>query len=314
MKKIINKTVFLFTSLTFFASIFGIFTVSTSAETCQIELRKNSKVAYACEKGYRLDVAAFEEDGLFYVPVRFFFERFGFEFAWDNANKTAAIASQFFANKISVTAWKNVATIDSSEVKLRSQTKIKSGRLFMASGDLDSITKPIGIQSGFKVKSGALTVDIDKTKIKYKWNDFTRPILGSDGKNLTFSKVLAEPDTKVVIVQIWHTACAGCVDVLKLFEKLWTKYEGKGLKIVSINTDGVGFEASRDERIENTGITYQICSDPEYLLKPEWYDPIFPNYYMIVPGEKYIRIFQERWDTNANEAFESAVDSLCSGN
>lgn len=314
MKRIINKTVFLITSLTLFASIFGIFTVPTSAETCQIELRKNSKVAFACEKSYRLDVAAYEEDGLFYVPVRFFFERFGFEFTWDSASKTASISSVFFPNKIAVGAWKNVASLDSSDIKLNSQVKIKSGRLFITSGDLETLTKPIGIQSGFKVKSGALTVDIDKSKVKYRWNDFTRPILGSDGKNLTFSKVLAEPDTKVVIVQIWHTACAGCVDVLKLFEKLWTKYEGKGLKIVSINTDGVGFEASRDERIENTGITYQICSDPEYLLKPDWYDPIFPNYYMIVPGEKYIRIFQERWDPQANETFESAVDSLCSGN
>jgi peroxiredoxin len=282
----------------------------TFAENCTMEFRKNSKVAFVCEKGYKLDVAPFESEGAFYLALRFFFERFETEVSW--MNKTAAVS--FGQSQANISANGDFANLNGSNYRLSKKPVIKNGRMFLASTDMEMISGMIGIHAGFSAKSGTVSVSIDKTLIKYKWIDFTRPILGGNGKTLTLSKVLAEPDTKVVIVQIWHTACAGCVDVLKLFETMWQKYQGKGLKIVSINTDGIGFEDARDERIENTGVTYQICSDPEYLLKPEWYDPIFPNYYVIVPGEKYIRIFQERWDPGANATFEKTIDDLCSGN
>ncbi|MBP7732849.1 MAG: redoxin domain-containing protein [Caldisericia bacterium] len=285
--------------------------VQVGADTCKMEFRKNSKVAFACDKSYKLDVAPFVRDGtMLFLPVRFFFERFGAEIDW--SNKRANIS--YDNHKVVIMPNSNVLNIDDRAMNLVEKAVIKNNRLFLSVSDITELSKQMSLASGFSSKSDSVSIDIDSTKIKYPWHDFTRPIMNGDGKTLTFSKVMSEPDTKVVIVQIWHTGCAGCIDVLKLFQKLWTQYQGKGLKIVSINTDGPGYEDGRAERLENAGVSYQVVLDETYSLKPDWYDPIFPNYYLLVPGDKYIRIFQERWDEDANAVFEKTVGDLCSGN
>lgn len=283
---------------------------SVQAETCQMEFRKNSKVAFVCEKSYKLDVAPFVSDNVFFLPLRFFFERFGAQIGWSGK----AVTINFGEIVLVHTANTNKSTFNGVPLILTKNSIIKNGRLFLSASDTVEIAKNMGIATGFTAKADSAQVDIDKSKVKYPWNDFTRPIMDGNGKTLSLSKVMAEPDTKAVIVQVWHTGCAGCVDVLKLFQKLWTKYQDKGLKIVSINTDGPGYEEGRAERIELSGVTYPVVLDETYSLKPDWYDPIFPNYYLLVPGDKYIRIFQERWDEKANAEFEKTVDGLCSGN
>ena len=284
--------------------------IQVGAESCKMEFRKNSKVAFACNKSYKLDVAPFVQENAMFLPVRFFFERFGAVIVW--SNKRASIS--YDDHKVEIIPNSNVLNIDGRTMDLDKKSAIKNNRLFLSASDITELSKQMTLASGFSSKSDSVSIDIDSTKIKYPWNDFTLPVMDGNGKTLTFSKVMSEPDTKVVIVQIWHTGCAGCIDVLKLFQKLWTQYQGKGLKIVSINTDGPGYEDGRAERLENAGVTYQVVLDETYSLKPDWYDPIFPNYYLLVPGDKYIRIFQERWDESANAILEKTVGDLCSGN
>lgn len=280
------------------------------ADTCKMEFRKNSKVVSVCDKNYRLDVAPFSQDETMFLPVRFFFERFGSKVGW--SDKTAVV--NYNNSTFVIFANSNKTTINNVPYYLKKQSIIKNNRLFISVADLGKFGESMGVQSGVTQKTDSVSIDIDSTKIKYPWSDFTLPVMDGNGKTLTLSKVMAEPDTKVVIVQIWYTGCAGCTNVLKLFQKLWTQYQGKGLKIVSVNTDGPGYEEGRAEKIESAGVTYSVELDDEYSLKPGWYDPVFPNYYLLVPGDKYIRIFQERWDEDANAVFEKTVGDLCSGN
>ena len=283
------------------------------AETCKMEFRKNSKVAFVCDKNFKLDVAPFVQDGTMFLPIRFFFERFGYECTWEPRTKTASF--EIKAEKhIFIFSGLNTVSYDSNSIALGKKLINKDGRLFISTHDLGNVTALSALQSGVNAATDKTTIDIDKSKIKYLWNDFTLPVMDGNGKTLTLSKVMAESDTKVVIVQIWYTGCAGCTNVLKLFQKLWTQYQGKGLKIVSINTDGPGYEEGRAEKIESSGVTYGVVLDDEYSLKPGWYDPIFPNYYLLLPGDRYIKIYQERWDDAANAVFEKTVGDLCSGN
>ncbi|NTU61231.1 MAG: redoxin domain-containing protein [Caldiserica bacterium] len=283
------------------------------AESCKMEFRKNSKVAFVCDKSYKLDVAPFVQDSTMFLPVRFFFERFGYECTWEPKTKTATFENSIDKHTFVFTGLKNV-TFDFNPMSLQKNLANKDGRLFISAHDLGNVTTASGLQSGVNSASDKSIVEIDSTKIKYLWHDFTLPVMDGDGKTLTLSKVMGQADTKVVIVQIWYTGCAGCTNVLKLFQKLWTQYQGKGLKIVSINTDGPGYEEGRAEKIESSGVTYDVVLDDEYSLKPSWYDPVFPNYYLLLPGDKYIKIFQERWDDAANKVFEKTVGDLCSGN
>ena len=293
-----------------FFSTAPVLNLAKAVDTCTMDFRKNSKVVTVCNKGYMLDVAPFVQDGALYLPVRFFFERFGADVSW--SVKSVFVHYDHFDFVVQANSKKS--TVNGSSVTLSKNTALKNGRLFMAATDFETITKNWGIVTGITTTSDKSSITIDKSKLRYLWNDFTKPLMNGDGKTVTFSKVLAEPDTKAVIVQIWYTGCAGCVNVLKLFQGFWTKYQDKGLKIVSVSTDGPGNEDARAERLDNAGITYPVCLDETYSLKPEWYDPIFPNYYLVVPGEKYIRIFQEGWDVDANANFEKTIDSLCSGN
>lgn len=284
--------------------------IQVGADTCQMDFRKNSKVAFVCDKSYKLDVAPFVSDNNIFLPFRFFFERFATQVDWVDKHVNLSYEGNSFVHVANT----NISTINGKPVYLTKNSIIKNGRLFLAVKDMVDVGKMMGLATDFTAKTDSVQVSIEKTKIKYLWNDFTRPIMDGNGKTLTLSKVMTEPDTKAVIVQVWHTGCAGCVDVLKLFQKLWVKYQDKGLKIVSINTDGPGYEEGRAERIELSGVTYPVVLDETYSLKPYWYDPIFPNYYLLVPGDKYIRIFQERWDEAVNEIFEKTVGDLCSGN
>lgn len=280
------------------------------AESCQMDFRKNSKVAFVCDKSYKLDVAPFVSDNVIFLPLRFFFERFDTQISWSAKTATVEYGTYKYLHQANT----NKSTFNGSPLILTKNSIIKNGRLFLAVVDMVNVAKMFEIATDSTAKSDSVKVSIDKSKVKYLWHDFTRPIMDGNGTTLTLSKVMAQPDTKAVIVQVWHTGCAGCVDVLKLFQKLWTKYQDKGLKIVSINTDGPGYEDGRAERIELSGVTYPVVLDETYSLKPDWYDPIFPNYYLLVPGDKYIRIFQERWDEAANVVFEKTVGDLCSGN
>jgi len=87
---------------------------------------------------------------------------------------------------------------------------------------------------------------------------FTLPSLNRQSVSLSDHK------GNIILINFWATWCRDCVQEMPELEKLYRKYQGKGLSILAIALDREGQSAVETFlQKENLDLTYPILLDPE---------------------------------------------------
>jgi thiol-disulfide isomerase/thioredoxin len=116
--------------------------------------------------------------------------------------------------------------------------------------------------------------------------------------DLNIAKWLGEPKNiedfkgKVLLVDIWATGCKPCVKGMPKIQKLYEKYNSKGLEIIAIHHPG-GDINKIEEIKNNNSLTFDLCIGSKQTILNYGIEGL-PSYYII--------------DTNGHLFFESGYD------
>jgi peroxiredoxin len=274
----------------------------------KVEGRVGSKTVKICDKGYNIGSPITQVGSVVYFPVRFFADRFGADVTWDNFNRTATVKG--FGLNFSVNLKSGIVLNVNTPVSFGEKPLIIDGKTSIG-------LKTANVLFGINFSSNGKNIDsnVDCDRIKYRWADFTLPVDRSQlGETIQLSKVLANGKTKVVVLEFWYTQCTHCWEQLEHLETLYQKYKDRGLEIFSITTDGPGNEGSRWEKIEELGYTYKTLLDTKAETYASYFQPVFPNLTVIVPGEKFYKLRRDPVSKGDNDELEKLIESLCSSN
>jgi peroxiredoxin len=274
------------------------------AEECSIEWKVNSKLITVCGKKYKMDVAPIQESSDVYIPLRVVSEWLGFDVSWVADERAVTMNN----DNTQVKLW-----IDKIEIVINDETKqltipptIKDSRTMISTNGLGLI---LGKKTDVDGRYISMKVDLDE--ICYRWVDFEYPKNENPDETIKFSDLINKPTTKAVIVQVWYTECRPCHDQLEFFGELFRKYNADGLEIIGVCTDGPGLEADREDLLTDLKVDFPIVLDENYSIQATWFDPVFPNFFLVTPGEKCITWFHERYSEEANAKLEEMVKSMC---
>jgi cytochrome c biogenesis protein CcmG/thiol:disulfide interchange protein DsbE len=86
--------------------------------------------------------------------------------------------------------------------------------------------------------------------------DFT--LQDIDGKIVSLSKSYGQGP---IYVSFWATWCKPCMEELKIVEKLYEKYKGRGFQVFAINSEGPRAAAKIKSFVKSYGLTFRILLD-----------------------------------------------------
>jgi cytochrome c biogenesis protein CcmG, thiol:disulfide interchange protein DsbE len=112
------------------------------------------------------------------------------------------------------------------------------------------ILQILGLVLALTALAGAQTI---QTKVA---PDFTLPDI--DGKNVTLSKNLGQGP---VYVSFWATWCKPCMEELKIVEKLYEKYKGRGFQVFAIDSEGPKASGKIKSFVTSYGLTFRVLLD-----------------------------------------------------
>ncbi len=277
---------------------------SIFAEEVSIDWRVGSKLIAVDGKKYKMDVAPMQEGSSTYIPLRVISEWMGFDVEWISEEKSVKLNN----TDTQIQLWINDTKLIKNEQthSLTISPIIKDSRTMISTNGLNLI-----LDTSLAVDGKNVSMKVDSDHICYRWVDFEFPVHNDPSKTLKLSDYMNKSETKAVIVQIWYTECIPCHDQLEFLGELHRKYNNDGLEVLGVCTDGPNLEADREDLLDRLKVDFPICHDENYSTQATWFDPIFPNFFLLTPGEKCVTWFHERYSDEANEKLENMVKDLC---
>ena len=77
------------------------------------------------------------------------------------------------------------------------------------------------------------------------------------------ARTLADYAGQVVLLNVWATWCAPCIDEMPSMQRLYEEYGDKGLRIVAISVDDRGSETLIRDFVKEYGLTFDILHDTD---------------------------------------------------
>ncbi|HVX42206.1 MAG TPA: TlpA disulfide reductase family protein [Gemmatimonadaceae bacterium] len=129
--------------------------------------------------------------------------------------------------------------------------------------------------------------------------DFRAKVLGENAY-----KTLADYKGKVVLLNVWATWCIPCQREIPSLEKLYSQYEGEGLKLVSVSIDRYVSEDSIRSFAKQYGVTFEVLHDPTDSIGSIYQTTGVPETFVIGPEGTIRRkvIGAIDWDSQGNRA------------
>ncbi len=90
--------------------------------------------------------------------------------------------------------------------------------------------------------------------------DFQMRVVGADGR-IQGNMALAQTKGAVVILDFWATWCGPCRSTMPMLEKLANKYGDRGLRILSVNTEGTGAAAKARAMVDRLAPSVELMMD-----------------------------------------------------
>lgn len=224
-------------------------------------------------------------------PISYIAEAIGCELTYGQGGQVRMIAGR---NDVKFFIGDNKAVSNGNEFEFGSPFKMKQGVLYgpmklfsqFANATLAKYDKAIVLYAP-TIKGSKTSPELSVSKSQITYNNYSRPSGNerkatdftltsypmSKGEKTSLSSILAQKETKLVIIDFWATWCPPCKAAMPHLERLWRKYKDKGLVILGVITDNVTDDdivstLTKDNRIRSglkelgiDKITYPMCYD-----------------------------------------------------
>jgi thiol-disulfide isomerase/thioredoxin len=121
---------------------------------------------------------------------------------------------------------------------------------------------------------------------------------------------LANLRGQVVLIDFWRFQCPECIHSMPYFEQVYNRYEGKGLRVLSVHTPETFAEQDLTNVvnfIQDNNIKYPVVIDADNALKKEYIVPATPTFILI---DKQGRIRYRHIGEGRYEEIEKAINLL----
>jgi len=118
---------------------------------------------------------------------------------------------------------------------------------------------------------------------------------------------LADMRGEVVMINFWATWCGPCRQEMPLLEKLYTKYQPAGFKILAINIEKDSEKA--DKFIEDIGISYPVLYDSESTVSKLYDVEAMPST-MFIDREGNFRYLHKGYKPGDEESYKKVIQQL----
>jgi len=141
-----------------------------------------------------------------------------------------------------------------------------------------------------------------KFKIGDTAPDFTLQEL--DGRQVQLSQ--ANKD-KVVLLAFWSLRCGACIQEAPFLERLHKNYEGKGVAVLSVVTDGVDAAATRTI-MKEVGVSpsYPVLVDPDFTASDMYTTFVVPHT-LVIDRKGIIRYVHTGFEPGTEKQYEAAL-------
>ncbi len=132
--------------------------------------------------------------------------------------------------------------------------------------------------------------------------DFT--LQDVSGREVTLSSFKGE---KVVLLAFFALRCSTCLAESPHLEELHSKYGGKDVVVLAVNTDGVGGDlAARTMKDVGFNVTYTVLVDPEFAVTDTYTNFLVPLT-IVIDRKGIIRFFHTGYEKGAEKQYEKAL-------
>lgn len=118
---------------------------------------------------------------------------------------------------------------------------------------------------------------------------------------------LADMRGEVVMINFWATWCGPCRQEMPLLEKLYTKYQPAGFRVLAINIEKDSEKA--DQFIEDIGVTYPVLYDNESIVSKLYEVEAMPST-IFIDREGRFRYLHRGYKPGDEENYRRVIQSL----
>ncbi len=158
------------------------------------------------------------------------------------------------------------------------------------------------LAAGTAVPASAEGMAADKFKPGDKAPDFTlKSIANAD---VTLSGYAGK---NVVLLNFWGLRCGACLEEMPYLEKIGKSYQGKGLVVLGVDTDGVGPEEviATLKEVE-VSVSYPLLVDPEFAVTDVYTNFLVPLT-IVIDKAGLVQYIHTGFEKGTEKHYEDAV-------
>ncbi|GAB4258583.1 MAG: hypothetical protein Kow0092_06300 [Deferrisomatales bacterium] len=147
-----------------------------------------------------------------------------------------------------------------------------------------------------------------KVEVGKLYFDFAAPDL--DGQTVRLSDLVGP---RVVLVQVWGIRCAPCLTEIAFLSTLQRKYAGRGLQVVSVNTDRVdGPRLAQALEARGLAPPYPILLDEDFAVTKHYTQWLIPVT-VLIDRQGVVRSLHTGYRPELDAVIEAEVEALLGG-
>lgn len=112
----------------------------------------------------------------------------------------------------------------------------------------------------------------------------------------------------VVLLAFWSLRCSACLEEAPYLEKLHKSYSGKGVRLLSVVTDGVDGAATKTIMKEmGLSPSYPVLVDPDFAASDTYTNFIVPHT-LVIDRNGVIRYIHTGFEPGTEKQYEAALE------
>ena len=121
------------------------------------------------------------------------------------------------------------------------------------------------------------------------------------------AKLASLGGSKVLLLNFWGLRCGACLEEIPYLEALAKKYDGKGLAVWGVNTDGADATTVRDTlKSLRVTVSYPIVLDPDFVIADTYTNFLVPLT-LVIDRAGVIRFIHTGFESGTEKQYEAAV-------
>jgi len=126
-----------------------------------------------------------------------------------------------------------------------------------------------------------------------------------DGRTVRLSSVNKD---KVVLLAFWSLRCGACLQEVPFLTQLHNSYNGKGVAVLSVVTDGVDATATKTI-MQDVGVApnYPVLVDPDFAVSDIYTNFVVPHT-LVIDRKGVIRYLHTGFEQGTEKRYEAALN------